>query len=90
MDGQTARSDERCREWCAFLETLRQNPGYLPTLHGAVSSEDLKFGADSTALPPAVLLVAAAHFGLNLRTAGGKSPIVVHSCGRDFSARIPN
>jgi hypothetical protein len=74
MGDQIGRNDERCREWCTFLETLRQNPGNLPS---SVSSDDLKFGADSAALPPAVVLAAAAHFGVNLRTGTG---ILLLSC----------
>jgi len=67
----TARphENERCQEWCAFLETLRQNPQYL-ALHLPWSSEDLKFAAD-TAVTPNVLILAAIHFGLNLKTPGG-------------------
>src|SRR5262249_17874716 len=66
MDDQANRNEERCGEWSASLEMLRQNPVYSSSL--SVSSEDLKFAADTSALPPNVLLLAAMHFALNLRS----------------------
>src|SRR5215510_4007625 len=69
MDDQANRNEERCGEWSASLEMLRQNPVYSSSL--SVSSEDLKFAADTSALPPNVLLLAAMHFGLNLRSPMG-------------------
>jgi hypothetical protein len=66
-----AMNGVRCHEWCAFLETLRQNPRYLGSLPGAWSSEDLKFAVDHAALPPNVLILAASQFGLNLKTPAG-------------------
>ena len=68
---QSARNDERCREWCADLETLRQNPGFLSKLGVPFTSEDLKFRVDTAVPPPPALLLAAMQFELNLKTAGG-------------------
>src|SRR5262245_53759916 len=64
MADHSAQHDVRCQEWRTFLETLRSNPNYP-------QQDDLKFGADKAAHPPAPLLAAAAHFGLNLKTTGG-------------------
>lgn len=73
MVSQPTQNDERCQEWCAFLETLRQNPRYLSSLVGAPSIDDLRFSADTAALPPGFVVAAAATFGLNLKTAWGNA-----------------
>ncbi|MGE5164669.1 MAG: hypothetical protein ACM3IH_11685 [Sphingobacteriales bacterium] len=69
---QVRQNDERCQDWCNYLEMLRQNPSFLSSLkNGGISQQDLQFGADMAANPPPVLLLAAAHFGLNLTTGAG-------------------
>lgn len=84
---QGRQNDERCQDWCNYLEMLRQNPSFLSSLkNGGISQQNLQFGADMAANPRPVLLLAAAHF-LQSNNGSGHNFTVVHSCGHRFSSQ---